>query len=957
MKKGNTSPKSVTPNQGKDTKASDSAQFIERQREELILEAWANANVYPGATKKTDVAVRTKANVAGVPAASVPDTGSYVLREMPTQIHALTLNTLCRKICQDIFLKAEIMQGHQVTYVPAWETYPACIEEQVIAEAKSKAPINLPGFRKRCRLLHKQKLATQKQKFHQLGIFADWDSAQKTLEARQEAKLIGLISRLREYSYLHDLPQLSPWCPQCSAPLNAGKVEQIPAEVLHGYVKFPFKVGLEEFGVDVFFCGQLPRIWEIAGTMALGITEDSTYWLTQFEDEYLIFAEPQLKNFQKHLLKGEARPKRIRKVKCAELTQCTVSHPLFLPKELDIIAVPESVVSRAAATLEKLGLKTPPIGKNEALSGIIHLNPAHHPLSYHIARALDINSTAIFDETGKFTEEAGALCGLNLFAAEKFIVHELERFGYLLKTQQEELHQPHCHRCKELSVFRPCSQWVFSISENPTTRKLINAPEYWDNYGDTAHKDIGDVQKAVSDFTDLQVSAQRQWGMPLPILICDECDEPLTDKSTLRAIRNSIRRGFEFWFRLSVEELLPAETRCPNCNSNEFRKEATLIESHFANLLQIIDNSDFKKAPGGATSVAFVPQTGFSEWLSEISVISAALSRSRPIKESQPFKQLKLSSMPKTDSTYKIEDTFLNKYPADVLRLVAITPVDSGLECTSHLGAEGKNPLQSRGLVPFSRKTTLETLAERYLTEYRQLQILLQDMNALLYGFLLDVQNGDVLGLETPSTTDLEQMEDDFDLFPDESHWEEQEHDVWVSNPSHTQEGIAGQPLLFNPNLEDLGAGTAGDVTTDKKLLMDSLAIAVTNQLLQKVQHAYENRNFHEMWKLLMDFCEADLRFYVDAIGARPTATLHSAQSTLLMISTVLLQRLAPLTPFLAEHFYTLIFTDGAAETHSIFQKSWNQLQPTQFHNVGAAPASPVLAQWETLKNEYQSKA
>ena len=29
----------------------------------------------------------------------------------------------------------------------------------------------------------------------------------------------------------------------------------------------------------------------------------------------------------------------------------------------------------------------------------------------------------------------------------------------------------------------------------------------------------------------------------------------------------------------------------------------------------------------------------------------------------------------------------------------------SGLECTSHLGAEGKNPLQSRGLVPFSRKT------------------------------------------------------------------------------------------------------------------------------------------------------------------------------------------------------------------------------------------------------------
>lgn len=921
MKKGNSAAKSVTRNQGKkNTKASDSAQFPERHSEELILDVWANANVYPGANRKTDVAVRAKANVAAVPAASVPEMESYVLREIPIPIHAFTLNTLCRKIYQDIFLKAEIMQGHRVTYVPAWETYPAYIEEQVIAEVKSKAPINLSVFRKRCRLLHKQNLETQKQKFHQLGIFADWDSAQKTLEARQEAKLISLISRLREYNYLHDLPQLSPWCPKCTATLNAGKVEQISVEVLHGYVKFPFKVGLEEFGVDVFFCVQLPRIWEIAGTMKLGVTKESTYWLTLFEDEYLLFAEPQLKNFQKHVLKGEVPPKRIKKVKCAELTQCTVSHPLFLSKELDIIAVPESVVSRASeifCTGKKSGLDTSPTGKNEEVTGVIHLNPAHHPLSYHIAQALDINSTAIFDETGKFTEEAGALCGLNLFAAEKFIFHELERFGYLLKTWQEVLHQPHCPRCKELAVFRPCSQWVFSISENPTTMKLINAPEYWDNYGDTAHEDIGDVQKAVSDFTDLQVSAQRQWGMPLPILICDQCDEPLTDKSALRAIRNSIRRGFEFWFRLSVEELLPTDTRCPNCNSNEFRKEATLIDSYFANLLHIIDNSDFKKAPGGVTSVAFVPQTGFSDWLAEISVISAALSRSRPIKESQPFKQLKLISIPKTSGSYVIEDAFFNKYPADVLRLVAITP-NVDVKCTQ-----------------------LETLAERYLTEYKQLQTLLQDINALLYGFLLDLQNGD--------ETDLEPVTDDFDFFPDGSPWEEPEHDLPFT--------VAQECIAAQPDLEDLGAGTAGDAATDKNLLMDSLAIAVTNQLLQKVQQAYESRNFHEMWLLLLNFCEVGLRFYVDAIGARPAARLQSAQRTLLMISTVLLQRLAPLTPFLAEHFYTLISTDDAAETHSIFQKSWNQLQPTQFHNVGAAPASSVLAQWEALKNDDESEA
>ena len=213
--------------------------------------------------------------------------------------------------------------------------------------------------------------------------------------------------------------------------------------------------------------------------------------------------------------------------------------------------------------------------------------------------------------------------------------------------------------------------------------------------------------------------------MPLPILLCDQCDEPLTDKNTLNAIRNSIQRGFEFWFRLSVEELLPGDTRCHNCNSSDFRKEATLIDSHFANLLQIIDNSDFKKPLGGHTSVMFVPQTDtvsdskWAKWLAEISVISAALSRSRPIKESQPFKQLKLNTMPEIDGEIQVEETFLNKYPADVTRLVAITP---------NLGTEQINQKQ------------LKKLADGCLVQYQQLQELLESISERLHHFLLDSQ-------------------------------------------------------------------------------------------------------------------------------------------------------------------------------------------------------------------------
>ena len=880
MRNRNSTAKSTTRKRGKTAKAKpeEKPDLIDSGRENAVLEIWANANVYPLASKKSNTVERKAVKANATQSSRSFQAETYVLREMPTSVDTLTLNTLCRKICQDIFLKAELMQGHQVTYIPAWETYPLWIEEAVIEAAKSKTPLKLSILRKRCRSRHKQELEVQKQKFHQLGVFADWDTSQKTLESRQEARLIALISRLRDSEYLRDLPQLSPWCPSCTVPINEANLLQIPTRASNGFVKFPFNVGLEEFGVNVFFCLQMPHLWEIAGIVELGITDNTTYWLTGWQDEYLVFAEPQLEHFTKHLPKRRRQPKPVKKIKATELARYAVAHPLFPSKDLKITRIPETVADamhdKSVSPLE---------------SGVMPLNPAHHQPSYNIAHALGLSATPVFDETGRFTEEAGQLCGLYLFDAEKFIIPQLEKCGYLLKTQKGERHEPHCPRCKEMAVFRPCSKWVFSLSENHTTAQLLNAQEYWDNYGGTDHKDICDVQDDVLNFKDLQVSAQRQWGMPLPILLCDQCDEPLTDKNTLNAIRNSIQRGFEFWFRLSVEELLPVDTRCLNCNSSDFRKEATLIDSHFANLLQIIDNSDFKKPLGGHTSVMFVPQTdttdsSWMKWLAEISVISAALSRSRPIKESQPFKQLKLNTMPKIDSEIQLEDAFLNKYPADVTRLVAITP---------NVGT---------GQINHKRLTKL---AEDYLVQYQQLYGLLESISDRLHDFLQDSQN---------------------------------------ANNTKSKGGTRQK----SQNKRQRS-------TTDKIMPIDALAITVTSQVLQDVQQAYQNGNFHEMWTLLTDFCEDDLRFYVHAMESQPAKTLHVAQDTLSQIVSALLQRLAPLTPFFAEHFYHLVSIEGLTGSHSIFQKNWLVIEETL--QVSKIETDDAKAEWEALKDAHGAGA
>ncbi len=885
MKKQDSRKKNTTHKPGETTKQGEKPQVIDRSSEKATLDVWANADVFPLPTKKANT-VRRTARKAKSRSASEPET--YVLRETPTPIQALTLDTLCRKICQDVFLKAALIQGHHVTYVPAWETYPLWIEEHIITEAKSKDSLKLSALRKRCLTRYKHALETEKQKLYQLGTFADWETFLKNLEPRREARLIALINRLRDSDYLRDLPQLSPWCPKCKISINEASLLQKSTHVLNGYVKFPFNFGLEEFGIHVSFCIRMPHLWELAGTLEIGITEDVPYLLTQYGEEYLLFAEPQLQYFSKHHTNGQPAPKPIKEIKAAELAQYTVIHPLFPSRELKLTHIPKTLIAKipdeAAASLK---------------TGVIPLNPAHHQSSYAIAQALNISAAPIFDEDGKFTEEAGQLCGLHLFNAEKFILQRLEKYGYLLKIHNDKIHEPHCSRCNELVVLRPCSKWAFSISKNETISQQLTDQKYWDNYGDIESKYIRNLQNSVLNFRELKVSTQRQWGIPMPILLCNHCDEPLTDKDALKAIRTAIQRRFEFWFGLSIQEILPADTRCISCNSTDFRKEATLIDSYFVSLLQVVDNSDFKRPPGAHTSVMFIPQTGSGDaqwvkWLAEISVISAVLSRSRPIKESQPFKQLMLKTLPKVDSKLQVKDEFFDKYPADVIRLVVAAP----------------NVKTKR----MSYKQ-LQELADTYLEQYQQMQVLFDDIREQLHPFLLDCQK---------------------------ANQDEQQDAI---NAHEVQTDGTATPTDMEIEAPEINA-------MDKTLPMDALAISVTSQLLQEVQHAYQAENFRQVWTLLTDFCQDDLRFYSDTIESRPTTTLRAAQNILSGITTALLQRFAPLTPFLAEHFYPLVSIEGITTGHSIFQGNWHSHSSVIGKSVQLSDLKndEAKAEWEAAK-------
>lgn len=821
-----------------------------KSREADTLKLWEKRKVYKVDEKTTELP-------------------TYIIREMPTPVHRLNVDTLRRKIFQDVFLKYEMMHGHTVAYAPLWETFPFSIEASVIKDNKTEKSGNIINFRKQCRQLYSEHLKSQQQKFKNLGIFADWSSADKTLEARNETKLFSFFDRLRDTKYLRDELKLSHWCPNCVSPLETGKtVTPVSNNVLYTYVKFPFNGGFEEFGREIYFAIRLPQnqLWEIAGTIGIGIFESTTFYLTKYENQFIIFAEPQLKHLVKPNKKDMNAPKLLAKLNTKQLNNCTVSHPLFSLTDLPFFTIPEKLIESVSDLSEK----------RELQDGIIPLNPAHHTLSHSIFKQLpDIrniinakfqsstSTTPIFDETGRFTEDADTLCGLYLNNAIQFITDELESRECLITTRQRKIEQLECQHCNGVAVLRPYRHWTFSISSEVASDEVTTSPEYWEHYDEDIREDI---KNEMMNASDMQISSQRQWGIPLPVLRCDNCNHLMTDKKILRAVRSSIRRGSEHWFRLSVEELLPTDAICMNCHSKDFRKESTYIESSFANLLQTLDISDFKKSTlETAINVAFVPRTAFIKWLGELSVLAVSLQLSRPSKESHPFKHLNLNEIDEVVWETEIQDSIFDKYPADIIRLFSITPEIHQV------------PLENDG------SEQIKNLIEKHYQNYESLKEILHEITEFISGF---------------KKTEKEKQQK-------------------ILNGHHT-------------------------TFYDKLNKQDVLAILKTYQLINDVEEVYEKRKFYNIWLMLLEFCQTDLSFY---LGLCKTDKSESMQIALTSILKVVIQRIAPILPYLAEELHTEVFST----TKSIFEEKWYNFSPIN-------EEINTTDEWESLKKSVKIK-
>ncbi len=521
-----------------------------RQKEPETLKFWEEINAYDQMVSAND------------------GNEKYVLHDGPPYANGhIHMGTAMNKILKDIVVKSKNMQGLKAEYVPGWDCHGLPIEHKVEQELKKKKKTDLPVLiiRKLCREYAAKWLDVQRKEFKRLGGLGLWDKPYRTMDpsyeaatARELGNFIAKGSVVRGKKPIH-------WCCDCHTALAEAEVEHEDHTSPSIYVRFPLQDGkVKELAPEIdpakaYIIIWTTTPWTIPDNMAVAVHPQFEYAAVEVKGEFYILAKQLLEQCAERF--GWTDYKVLSEMDGAALEGLVARHPIY--------DRPSPIVLADYVTLE-------------TGTGCVHTAPGHGREDYETGVKYGLEIYSPMNDKGEFFKEVEFFAGLNVFEANPKVIEKLEELGNLMASEKISHSYPHCWRCKKPVIFRATTQWFISMANNDLRKKSLeairNEVKWIPAWGEER------IYNMIENRPDWCISRQRNWGVPILALLCEDCDEAYFDSDWVMSVVDKFEghpNGCDYWFEAPLEDIVPKGLTCPKCGGGHWKRESDILDVWF----------------------------------------------------------------------------------------------------------------------------------------------------------------------------------------------------------------------------------------------------------------------------------------------------------------------------------------------------------------------------------------
>jgi isoleucyl-tRNA synthetase len=495
------------------------------RKEPEILEFWNSINLYQQIREQNNGKER------------------FILHDGPPYANGdIHLGHAVNKTLKDITVKFQTLIGKDAPYVPGWDCHGLPIELNVEKKHGKGSDLvrDKKSFIKACREYAQSQVDKQRNDFIRLGVLGDWENPYLSLNKSFEADTVRALGRIIANGHLEQGEKPVHFCMDCRSALAEAEVEymdknshsvDVKFNVLPQYIDSLCSTFQIEKLEEVSFVIWTTTPWTIPSNVAVCINEDIEYIVAKGANEHFIIAEDLMDacvdrwGFKLEIL-GSALGK--------EITDISMTHPLY---------------NRESKLLHGDHVTT------ESGTGCVHTAPAHGLDDYFICINNGLESVKALDNKGLFKEEYGPLSGLSTKKGDPIVIELLKENKALLAHKQYEHSYPHCWRHKSPVIFMSTPQWFISMKKSGLSDGAINAVKdvKWEpSWGEER------ILSMLEDRPDWCISRQRNWGVPITLIIHNDTGEIHPKQNQLFAqIADVIEKeGIEGWDNLKLDSLI-----------------------------------------------------------------------------------------------------------------------------------------------------------------------------------------------------------------------------------------------------------------------------------------------------------------------------------------------------------------------------------------------------------------